>query len=1037
MPRRRFRPLLLAAVLAAGAGAAEERAARPVPPLERGLPLIRTFLPRQYRAHDQIWAITETNEGLMLFANLDRVTEFDGSNWRNIEVPGGSYIRVMARDAAGTVFVGGVNEVGRLAPGPDGRLAYESLRHLVPAEAGDLGAFWCSHPRPDGLWLQANNALLRWNGAGFDTWRIESKTTALSHVCRDEIVVCTDRGWFTPRPGGAWRQLGGEQLGPWLPRFFVRGADGGWLVGTGMSGLRDFREDATFRPHPTGIDEWLKKSRPLSARQLPDGRIIIHSVQGGAVVLGPDLSFQLLLDEQTGLDTNTVITSHTDRRGVLWLGTDRGIARAALDSPVRVYDTRQGLPRSGTDTIERQVGRIIVSGNTGALELRPPENRPGFARFVPLEQTREKFTTFLRLSDGVLGGGLTGVFWIGGGQSVKIESPPGVREIVESRTQPGRFFGTHLHGFCSWRREGGAWIYEGDWEQVGGELRNVVPDPDGSIWTSTPTAGVLRITPAPEGARAVSVEKLGEAEGLPVKRRRVWLTEAGGAPLFQTAQGMFRYDAAARRFRPEGRYGAAGTRVRICSEDDRGGLWMIVENSDGVPVELGYGRDGRRQQVPLSDLNDMGLVNHMNWESWHGREILWIGSEGQLRQVDIARWRENQSAPIGRTLIREVADGDGRPRPAGGGPLQLRAGESTLRFAFGTPGLAGESEIRHETRLRGFKDGQIELGPAGTRTFTNLPAGSYTFEARGRTGDGRWSEPAVLAFTVLAPWWQTPGAIAGWVVFGGLLLFAYIRLRIRRLVRERSRLEDIVADRTAELARKNGELERLHRLDQGEKLAARLAEEKAHLELLRYQLNPHFLYNSLNSIRALVFTNAAAAGEMVTRLSEFCRWTLTRTVGGMTTVGEEVEMLQAYLDIERTRWQEGLRARIEMDETARAEPVPQFLFLPLLENAIKYGGKTSPGVLEVTLSVRREDGELLCEVANTGGWVKPARPAPGSGHAAGNGESTRIGLDNLRQRLARHYGPDCRPEVVTMPGWVCVRLRLPRDPKPPGPSAPP
>ena len=102
----------------------------------------------------------------------------------------------------------------------------------------------------------------------------------------------------------------------------------------------------------------------------------------------------------------------------------------------------------------------------------------------------------------------------------------------------------------------------------------------------------------------------------------------------------------------------------------------------------------------------------------------------------------------------------------------------------------------------------------------------------------------------------------------------------------------------------------------------------------------------------MIFTNATAAGEMVTRLSEFCRWTLTRHTEGMTTVGEEIEMLQAYLDIERTRWQDGLKARVEVDPAARQDPLPQFLFLPLIENAIKYGGRTSPGLLEVTALVR-------------------------------------------------------------------------------------
>ncbi len=1019
---------LIALLAVAGAGADF------IPPLERGLPSVRIFPPRQYRGHEQIWAITETREGLMLFANLDRVTEFDGQNWRTIPVPGGSYLRVMLRDAEGTVWVGGVNEVGRLVPGADGRLAYESLRHLVPAELGDVGSFLTAHLRPDGVWLQANNALLRWNGRGFDTWKIEGKVSVLSYLYKDEILVCMEKGWFHPRPGGQWKQVGPDSLGAWLPRFFLPGPGGTWLVGTGMKGLVQFADDGTYQPYATEVDDWLKKARPLAARQLADGRYILHTLQGGAAVLGPDLKFQLLLDDKAGLGSNTVITSFVDSRGKLWLGTDRGIALVNEASPVRVYDVRHGVARSGADTIERQAGRIIISGNTGASELRPPETLPGFARFVPLEPTREKITTFLRLPDGVLGGGLTGVFWLSGGRTERIESPHGVREIIESPVQPGRYFGTHLNGLCSWRRVDGQWVYEGDWDGLDGELRSLVAEADGTLWTSTPNEGVLRIVPAPGGPAALRIERLGEAEGLPVNRKRVWLTPVGGAPLFQTGQGMFRYDAAAKRFRPENRYGerfgAGGERVRLCSEDDRGGLWLAADHQDGTLLEIVYGRGGQVEKLPMPDLGEMGTIHFVQWEKRDGQEILWIGAESHVRQVDLARWRAQGDAPVGRTLLREVTGGDGSLFPPAGKPLRLRAGQSTLRFVFATPGLADEPDACHESWLTGFADGQRELGTTGRRTFTNLPPGQYTFEVRGRTADRRWSEPARFSFIVLAPWWQTPAAVAGWVVLGGLLLFTYIRWRIRGLRRERARLERVVADRTAELAEKNRELERLHRVDQDEKLAARLAEEKAQLELLRYQLNPHFLYNSLNSIRALVFTNAAAAGEMVTRLSEFCRWTLTHRAEGLTTVGEEAEMLQAYLDIERTRWQDGLKARIEVDPAVKNDPLPQFLFLPLLENAIKYGGRTSPSVLEVTAHVKLEDDQLVCEVANTGQWIEAGTRAPMGA------ESTGIGLENLRQRLARHYGPDCRPEILTMPGWVCVRLRLPRHPKPPGSHSP-
>jgi len=1005
-------PLLAAALPAADTA--------PIPARERGLPMIRNFLPREYQGHEQIWAIAETADGVMLFSNLNHIAEFDGQNWRTIEVPGGSYLRGMATDKDGAIWVAGDNEFGRLVPDATGRLAYQSMRAKAPGDPGNLGPIWKVYARPDGLWLQGNAALLRWDGAKFDVWTIGSKRTALSYEFEDTILVCGDFGWRLARPGGKWEQIGDEKLAPWAPRFILPRPDGRWLAGTGLKGVMDFNRDGTYAPRATAIDEWLAKCRPYAALTLPDGRHVFTSIQAGALISSADLEPEALLDESAGLATQTVISAHLDRRGVLWLGTDRGIARVELGSPVTVFNQHHGFGRGGVENMQRADGRLLIGGTAGVLEWTAPEAKVGHPKFRKLLENSDRVMGLLRLPDGVITGELTGLSWLSQGARAKVDSPPGVREIVQSPTQPGRFIGTHLNGLCSWRREGGKWIFEGDWKDATGELRGLVWDDAGRLWTSTSNAGLLRVTPEPGGPKAARIERFADEQGLPVRRGRVWLHRVGGAPLFTTNEGMFRFDEATGRFRPERGFGArfndGGTRVRLMSEDDRGGLWLGVESRNNQPRELLHARAGKWERMPLPNFSDIGDYNFVVWERHGANEILWIGGEAELWQVDLHRLRAQPPAPPGRSLIREITAG-GHARPATAAQ-RFPAKENTVRFAFATPGLASDRHVRHETRLAGFPDGEAEVSGANERVFTNLPAGDYVFEARGLSEDGRPSEPARFAFTVLAPWWRTPWAIALWMALGGLTLFSYIRWRIRGLRRERSRLEAVVAERTAELAQKNLELERLHRVDQDEKLSARLAEEKAQLELLRYQLNPHFLYNSLNSIRALVYSNAEAAGEMVTRLSEFCRATLTRRADDVTTVGEEAEMLQAYLDIERTRWQTGLAARIEIDPAARGEPLPQFLLLPLLENAIKYGGKTSPALLEVVVSARLEDDELVCEVANTGEWVELNGETPR--------ESTRIGLENLRRRIARHYGLDREVQVTKGGGWVRVTLRLPR-----------
>lgn len=290
-----------------------------------------------------------------------------------------------------------------------------------------------------------------------------------------------------------------------------------------------------------------------------------------------------------------------------------------------------------------------------------------------------------------------------------------------------------------------------------------------------------------------------------------------------------------------------------------------------------------------------------------------------------------------------------------------------------------------------------------------------SFSSRG--GDGRWSAPLELAFTILPPWWRSGWAWAGYTLLGLGLVATYIRTRTRALRHRAAQLEATVAARTEELRRSNAELVRLNQLELDEKIAAKLAEEKARLELLRYQLNPHFLLNAFTTLRSLVFSAPEAAGDMVAKLAEFCRFALTRTDAAGGTVADETKLIETYLATEQTRWRDNLACSVETDPAVAGVRLPPFLLQPLVENAVKYGGRTSPDKLEVRVRITGDGAAgLRIEVANTGAWVGADSP-----HRQ---DSTGLGLDNLRQRLRRYYPETHTLDVQSAGGWVRVLLHL-------------
>lgn len=213
----------------------------------------------------------------------------------------------------------------------------------------------------------------------------------------------------------------------------------------------------------------------------------------------------------------------------------------------------------------------------------------------------------------------------------------------------------------------------------------------------------------------------------------------------------------------------------------------------------------------------------------------------------------------------------------------------------------------------------------------------------------------------------------------------------------------------------------------------------AQLAMLRYQLNPHFLFNTLNSISTLVLLKQTEpANAMLSRLSSFLRYTLINQPTGRVTVAQEVETLKLYLDIERMRFEERLRPRFAIDPASEAAMLPSLLLQPLVENAIKYAVTPQESGAEITISTQLVGQNLRITVSDTGpGLQSKTTDNRLSGVKFDGGEpvSTGVGLANIRDRLSQAYGEEHRFDTVEPPeGGFSVVIEIPFERKESGES---
>ncbi len=224
-----------------------------------------------------------------------------------------------------------------------------------------------------------------------------------------------------------------------------------------------------------------------------------------------------------------------------------------------------------------------------------------------------------------------------------------------------------------------------------------------------------------------------------------------------------------------------------------------------------------------------------------------------------------------------------------------------------------------------------------------------------------------------------------------------------------------------------------------ERCAQALREQEIHklateseLRALRAQLHPHFLFNALTTIGYLIRASPTRAVETLMRLSDLLRSVLEQVNKEFTTIGHEMDLVRAYLDIERARFEDRLTFHFDIPESMRAVPIPALIVQPLVENAVKHGiePSTSRGKVRVAAWINASDDHseprrhprsmLHVQVWNTGGGAAPLRN--------GNDQGIGLGLSNIRQRLSLHYNERATVDMESSPehGTV-VNVVIPLD----------
>ncbi|MCX6954196.1 MAG: ATP-binding protein [Verrucomicrobia bacterium] len=815
---RRLTPRAAALLLAGAAGLSGLQAA---PDPEAGRPLLQTFTPRDYRAHQQIWMGAQAPDGVMWFGNSHSVLSYDGAAWRRIEVPGTSWVRTLAFGPDDRLYIGGTDQLGFIAPGPDGAPRFTSLLEKLPPAQRSPGVIWSMTVTRDAVWFATETVVLRWRDGAFHAWPFVNKP-------RQQLTRVGDDLFLHRQGVGLFRLVGDD---------FVLVSDAPEIVGSqfciiepdGERGLRlglaagpffHLRNGRLTR-FPTPVDALLARTKLRFMIRLPSGARALGTTSLGVIVTDADFNFVSRLSTANGLESEQLLSLTPDREGGVWLGTGNGVVRAELGSAFTVFDRPNGLPRNLTHDLRRHAGTLYAATPDGVLRLKPADAATGTpAQFEPTpDGPREVCWSLASHPSGLLFATASGVLQFAGAGPPRLvfETTEGVSKLAAVRGRPDDLFVGRFLGLNLLRYEAGRWRDLGGVPGLKTEVRTIAEATDGALWLGTPTRGFIRVV-RPAGAAVddwthSTFVAYREDHGLPKDQGWSHVYNLGDHVVFVTDVGTYRYDSAANRFILDESFQIPGRHSRtqlwpLAPTDHPSAVWAQPDTEETeIPRQLGrltLHPTGPADFAPLPtkilDRVAFGGARSLAWERVDGRDYLWLGGPDALVRADLSV--TVPPLPAWNVLLRTLTLPDGTQLTPARGTAAPRFAyaRAPLVFSFSAPHFGSGPGTKFQTRLLGYDDAWQPWSPRTEAEFTNLSGGPFTFEVRAQDADGKISEPARFTFSVAPPWHLSPAAYALYLLAAAGVIFAYIRWRLGRTERERARLERLVATRTAELA---------------------------------------------------------------------------------------------------------------------------------------------------------------------------------------------------------------------------------------------
>jgi len=812
---------------------------------EFGYPLYKYFDAKEYNGHVQNWDIVQDSSGLIYMANIDGVLQYDGVEWRKINIDKNPEIRSLAIDKRGIIYVGCSNQFGLIRPNDSGQLKYRSLLPKLDTAYVSFSRVYNVNVIADTVYFSSDKYTLFKYLINQDSIFVIKlpKYSLFTFKVGDEIYGGSFvDGLFKIKNDSTVKLIDGD--------FYSRKAiysvindSGNLIIITGNSGIFSYnklsgKSTELFTSETRNI---LKNSTLYSSCRLQND-IVLDALGSGIITVDKQTGqIRSILDSEVGIQDHlcTSVKKFSNSRS-LWASLNIGLSRIEYDSPIRYFGKESKLEGSVNDIV-RFRDKIYVATDLGVFYLRfGQDNKPEFTK---IEGIDEQIFSLTIVHDNkgnderLIIGSINGIYQfttISEPISLIEENLNGIDKLFDIKVNKSkndfRIYVLKLLYSSSdqilWvgsssriiglRNIGNQWVVTPAVFDLGDAVGSIIESVDHKIWVSTKQNGVYCISGKDT---EYTIKKYTEENGLPVNYALV-LNNILDEITCSSTYGIYVYDPESDSFIRDARFQEKYTNgsleiVKVYNFEN----YVFVNSNDKDANLAQLVRDGN-QFVDGSKL--LRRIGTLRTDCMYGdSNYLWIASSNGLYTYNLnSQFKEINQFPC---LIRKVEGRDSvyfngtffQKVSTGNIPVSFQPDyqkpvipywRNDITFHFASPYYEGSEAIVYSYYLDGFKSNWSKWNSESKAVFTNLDEGEYAFKVKAKNCYGDESEIGTYSFTILPPWYRTIIAYFGYFIIALLSIYIIVKLYTRKLKQEKIRLEGIVRERTAEIREQRDEI---------------------------------------------------------------------------------------------------------------------------------------------------------------------------------------------------------------------------------------